>query len=303
MTQQNFFNEINLEEKIFSKSNNNLKKEIISFNNLTAKEWVKNSRNIWDYSESSTRNKYSKEHGATFSLSLAKKLILLYSKENDFIFDPFLGIGTTIVAGNDLQRQSYGIELSKHYYGQSMEYIHNQKKLGEKYNFNIINDDCRNMLKHISKSKIQFTLTSPPYANFIQKSLKDRKTVHKKSLIRDSNNSTVKQYSTSPKDFGNLDYEAFKKQIKEILKLNYQITTPNGYSAWIVKDYRDTKNNIPYISFHSDLAQIGKEAGWKFHDLIILNQNDKRRLIALGYPSVFYTNQNCSFVVVFRKPN
>ena len=25
-------------------------------------------------------------------------------------------------------------------------------------------------------------------------------------------------------------------------------------------------------------------------------------LILLGYPSVLYTNQNCSFIVVFRKP-
>ena len=303
MTQQNFFNEIGLAKQKSSKNLNESKKEIIAFNDLTAKEWVKNSTNVWNYSESSTRNKYSKEHGATFSLSLAKKLILVYSGKDDFIFDPFLGIGTTIVAANDLQRQSYGIELSEHYYNQSMEYVHNQKKLGEQYNFKIINDDCRNMLKHIPKEKIQFTLTSPPYANFIQKSLKDRKTVHKKSLIRDSNNSTVKQYSNSPKDFGNLDYNIFKKEIKQVLKLNYEITATNGYSAWIVKDYRDTKNNIPYIPFHSDIAEIGEEVGWKFHDLIILNQNDKRRLIALGYPSVFYTNQNCSFVVIFRKPN
>ena len=37
----------------------------------------------------------------------------------------------------------------------SVKNLHNQKKLGEQYNFKIINDDCRNMLKHIPKGKIQ----------------------------------------------------------------------------------------------------------------------------------------------------
>ena len=52
-----------------------------------------------------------------------------------------------------------------------------------------------------------------------------------------------------------------------------------------------------------NLARIGEEAGFKFHDLIVWDQNAQRSLILLGYPSVFYTNQNCSFIVVFRKTN
>ena len=114
MVQKNLFPDS--EFKTFNKIAKKTLKAKTSFNELSAKEWVKNSSNVWNYSESSTRNKYSKEHGATFSISLAKKLILIYSKKNDFIFDPFLGIGTTIVAANDLQRQSYGIELSENYY-------------------------------------------------------------------------------------------------------------------------------------------------------------------------------------------
>jgi len=74
-----------------------------------------------------------------------------------------------------------------------------------------------------------------------------------------------------------------------------------GYSCWVVKDYRDTKNKIPYVPFHSDLARAGEEVGWKYHDLIIWDQTGQRRLVLLGYPSVLYTNQNCSFIVVFRK--
>ena len=92
------------------------------------------------------------------------------------------------------------------------------------------------------------------------------------------------------------------EQIKGVLKDNLAITKPGGYSAWVVKDYRDTKNKIPYIPFHSDLARVGEEAGWLYHDLIIWDQTGQRRLVLLGFPSVLYTNQNCSFIVIFRKP-
>ena len=72
-------------------------------------------------------------------------------------------------------------------------------------------------------------------------------------------------------------------------------------ACWVVKDYRDTKNKIPYVPFHSDLATVGQEVGWLYQDLIIWDQTGQRRLVLLGYPSVLYVNQNCSFIVVFRK--
>ena len=85
------------------------------------------------------------------------------------------------------------------------------------------------------------------------------------------------------------------------MKKLYYKTKPNGYNIWLVKDYRDTKNKIPYIDLHGNIAQSGIEAGFKYHDLIIWDQNERRKLVLLGYPSVFYVNQNHSFIVVLRK--
>jgi hypothetical protein len=120
-------------------------------------------------------------------------------------------------------------------------------------------------------------------------------------LIRLKNNSTVRQYSESKEDFGNLSYQDFLNQIGSVLSSLYKKTKTGGYGAWVVKDYRDTKNEIPYIDFHSDLARVGQSVGFDYHDLIVWDQNENRSLVLLGYPSTFYTNQNCSFIVVFRK--
>ncbi len=287
------------------------KKSKPGFNNLTPSEWALLSKNVINETEilntvwndlSSPRNKYQLEHGAVYPIKLAERLIKMYSAIGDTVFDPFLGIGSTIIAAQAHERHGVGIELNPKFARLAEQWLHEVQGLfTNDKGYKIINDDCRNMLQHIRKDIIQLTVTSPPYADFIQKSLKDRATVHKTSIIEHENNSTVKQYSEHEHDFGNLPYKDFLKGIKKILQDNFEITKPGGYSCWVVKDYRDTKNKIPYIPFHSDLASVGQEAGWLYHDLIIWDQTGQRRLVLLGYPSVFYVNQNCSFIVVFRK--
>jgi len=277
-----------------------------SFNGLTAKEWARLSRNVWN-DLSSPREPHHLKHGAVFPLKLAERIITMYSKKNDLILDPFVGTGTTVIAAHKLGRSGTGIELSKDFVNIAESWL--KEIQGGLFNqiennnliYKIINDDCRNLDKHLKKSSVQLTFTSPPYADFIQKSLKDRQKTHKKSRITLDNNSVVKQYSESPDDFGNLSYDKFMKEISNIFKKNLYVTKPGGYSIWVVKDYRDTKKSKPYIDFHSDLANVAVKVGWLYNDLIVWDQNEQRSLVLLGYPSVFYTNQNCSFIVVLRK--
>jgi len=275
-----------------------------SFNGLTAKEWASLSIPIWS-DLSSPRNKFQLEHGAVYPVKLVERLVKMYSREGDVIFDPFMGIGTTLIGSQNLLRNCIGTELNPKFFHLANQW--KDENLGlfsssNKLHYKIVNDDCRNLDKYISENRVQLTVTSPPYADFIQKSVEDRTKTHKKSIIKLENNSTVKQYSQHNSDFGNLPYNEFLEQIKVVLEKNLRITKRGGYSCWVVKDYRDTKNGVPYIPFHSDLARAGEEVGWKYHDLIIWDQSKQRRLVLLGYPSVFYTNQNCSFIVIFRKP-
>lgn len=272
-----------------------------TFNGLTAKEWASLSKNVWN-DVSSTRAKKHIEHGATFPEKMINRLIRMYTHEGDFVLDPFLGTGTTLEACKNTRRNGIGIELNERFFSHIKE-ITSQSVLGETTLLKAIHDDCRNVDKHVQPNSVQLMVTSPPYANFIHKSISDRKKTHKTSLITYENNSTVNPYSEKQEDFGNLKYDEFLHDLKDLMKKLYGVTKPGGYNVWVVKDYRDTKNKIPYIDFHSDLVRMGKEAGFKYHDLIIWDQGNQRKLILLGYPSIFYTNQNCSFLVILRKDN
>ena len=54
-------------------------------------------------------------HIAPFPIEIPRRLITLYSFENEIILDPFLGSASTQIASEQLERNSIGIEISKDY--------------------------------------------------------------------------------------------------------------------------------------------------------------------------------------------
>jgi DNA modification methylase len=273
-----------------------------TFNGLTAREWTKMSRNVWD-DLSSPRDKRHLEHGAVFPLKLAERCITMYSKEGDLVCDPFLGVGTTLVAASRMGRRAVGIELNERFATISEEWLADEQSLMTPDETPlVINDDCRVALSSHPSDSIQLTVTSPPYADFIRRSVEDRRKTHKTSRIVSHNNSQVKPYSDDSRDLGNLNYDAFIPACKEVLAPLLDATKPGGYAVWVVKDHR-LPPDLPYVPVSSDLARAAVDLGWLWHDLIVWNQNEQRSLVLLGYPSRFYTNQNCSFLVVLRKPH
>jgi DNA modification methylase len=272
-----------------------------SFNGLTAREWASLSRNVWS-DLSSPREAHHLEHGAVFPLKLVQRLVQLYSRPGDWVLDPFDGVGSTVVGAVGLGRNAVGIELNERFHELATAWLDRQRGLFPGAAGELRLGDCRKLLRKLPAGRFQLVITSPPYADFIHRSVEDRRRTHKASIIRLENNSRVRAYSDSPLDLGNLPYERFLGDLAEILRECFRVTKPGGYHVWVVKDHRDTRRGIPYIAVHSDLAGVAVAAGFQLHDLVVWDQNEQRRLVLLGFPSVFYTNQNCSFLVVLRRP-
>lgn len=58
----------------------------------------------------------NKRHSAAFPESLPEWFINLFTRENDWVLDPFLGSGTTSIVAERMARNSIGIELMPEYY-------------------------------------------------------------------------------------------------------------------------------------------------------------------------------------------
>ena len=86
-----------------------------NINCLTAKEWLKNQLGVWEffYEKRDVRDKVV--HPATFPISMAKKVIELFTHEGELVLDPFVGSGTSLVAAQDTNRNAVGFDLKQKY--------------------------------------------------------------------------------------------------------------------------------------------------------------------------------------------
>lgn len=78
-------------------------------------EWF---QQIWRLGGASTRN-----HPAPFPLTLAERLVRMFSFVGDTVFDPFLGTGTTSAAAAQWGRNSIGCEVDPAYFEGSVERV------------------------------------------------------------------------------------------------------------------------------------------------------------------------------------
>jgi len=95
-------------------SNKNMLKRIEN----SGKNLEKTKGNVWFYNSGymvSSKDKVSFKHPATFPEKLAEDHILSWSNENDLIFDPFMGSGTTAKMAKLNNRNYLGFDSSKKY--------------------------------------------------------------------------------------------------------------------------------------------------------------------------------------------
>jgi DNA modification methylase len=98
-----------------------------SFNGKPIKEYGLEN-NIWiiqNGMNKSTKDKIAFEHPAIFPEELVRKHILTWTNENDIIYDPFMGSGTTAKIAIEENREWFGNELSKEFWKISNERLKN----------------------------------------------------------------------------------------------------------------------------------------------------------------------------------
>ncbi len=86
---------------------------VINRERLTSQEWKEwGYRQLWEISSVRAND----VHPAMFPLTLAHRVIKLYTDEGDIVLDPFLGSGTTAIAAIQLNREFIGIEKVPKYF-------------------------------------------------------------------------------------------------------------------------------------------------------------------------------------------
>jgi len=81
----------------------------------------KNPSDIWDIPNVKNNHIEKTIHPCQFPIELVERLILALTNEDDFVFDPFLGVGSTTAAAIKNKRKGMGCEIIDEYYTIAVE--------------------------------------------------------------------------------------------------------------------------------------------------------------------------------------
>lgn len=253
-------------------------------NDLDGKEWVKSTKS-WFILRGKSRTSQELNHPAKYPEELAERFITFFTKKDEIVFDPFMGVGSTGVAAKKAKRNCYGIEINKEFCDVA------NKRIKED---NVVLGDSRKK-KNYKVDSVDFIITSPPYWDILKK-----KRGHSDSQHNQRKEKNLKlYYSDNPDDLGNIDnYEDFLKELKKIFKNCNSILKNKKYMVVVIQNFRNSDGK--YMTLAWDLVKEIEKCGFTFEGEQIWCQDDKQ-LGIWGYPSTFISNIHHHYCLVFRK--
>ncbi len=258
-----------------------------TLNDLTGTEWLRFLKSWFifdalaaDLKEEREITKDCDQHPATFSPTLVAEWIKFFTKKNMTVLDPFVGIGSTLVACDRTNRYGYGVEINPQFAEIAQKRVTNKQK--------IFITDARQLI-NLDLPPIDYCITSPPYWSMLQKIDVNQKIRIKKNLQTD--------YGNLDRDLGNIeDYNIFFQEMISIFDKVYDIMKNKAYLTIIVQNVVEKSRMIPFAwKLAIELSEkfvLKKEKVWC---------QDHKNLHPFGYPYAYVTNTHHHYCLVFRK--
>jgi len=267
-------------------------------NCLTPKEWMKSQVALWEFYYEKRDIRDKSIHPAVYPIGLPAKCIKLFTHKGELVLDPFVGIGTTLVAAKDLGRNAVGFDLKKEYIDITKKRLA-QQKLKEDSKQVAIFDDAINIPNYLEENTVSLCVTSPPYANMLNRPRLN------KSLRGDLRNNkhymAVQQYSDNPRDLGTMEPKIYAKSLGEIYKGIFSLLKPKAHCVINVTDLWWENKRVPVHIYVIDALE---KVGYELRNIIIW---DRRNLInnagIFGWPSNYITlGTTFEYILDFWRP-
>jgi DNA modification methylase len=269
-----------------------------NINCLTAKEWLKHQIGVWQFYFESRDIRDKSVHPATFPISLAKRVISLFSHRGELVIDPFVGSGTTLVAAQDLNRNAVGFDLQPQYIDLC------KTRLDQTAIFNdteqlAMCEDARNINKFIKENSVSLIFTSPPYANLLNRQRKNKS--RRGDERKNDQFMKVEQYSQDTRDLGTLELENYTKEMGSIYAGLLPLLKPKGHCVINVPDMWWENRRI---TIHVSLIEELRKQGYELRNIIIWDRtNIVNRIGIFGWPSNYITmGVTFEYLLDFWKP-
>ncbi|MDY5682742.1 MAG: DNA methyltransferase [Treponema sp.] len=268
-------------------------------NNLSGGDWLNFTTSVFStFYTTNGKDSYAhdirKIHPSPKPPQLMKEIIEFFTKENELVFDYFMGVGGSLLGAGLCNRNAIGIDLNQ-------KYIDAYKLAAKEIGVDIFSTKCgdcleilnneKEMESLLSDEKISLVLIDPPYANMMSK--------EKTGADINVYGNVATPFTNDERDFGNLSQTAFFDSLKQSLELVLPYIKKHGYIVIFIKDLQPNKKLLNLL--HADIIK-------KINEIPNLNYKGLRiwadrsaKLFPYGYPFSFVANQIHQYILVFRK--
>lgn len=276
---------------------------------ITAKEWVKSQVTIQQFpmTEDEIKEFYYEArdirdkdvHPAVFPIALPAHFIKTLTHKGELVLDPFAGIGSTLLAAQDLGRNAVGFDLKEDYVEITKRRLGQKRIMDDGTKQIVIQDDAHNIPKYLEENTVSLCITSPPYANMLghrrlNKSMRG-------DLRKNNHYLKVQQYSSDPADLGTMKHEEYSKALEEIYSGILPLMKKRAHCIINVNDVWENNTRIPT---HVYVLEALQKAGFEFRNTFVW---DKRNLVnrvgIFGWPNNFISlGATMEFILDFWRP-
>lgn len=270
-----------------------------TLNHMNGSEWTYFTNSVINTTykttgEDSFAHKIRKIHPTPKPPQLMRDIIEFFTKENELVFDYFMGVGGTLLGAGVCGRKAIGIDLNPVYID---AYKRAAKEIGVQ-EFKCIEGDCLEVLSDekmmysiLGEDQISLVLLDPPYGNM---------------MSREKTGADIKVYgnvatpfTNSDKDFGNLELESFFNCLKESVEKVMPYIKKRGHIVVFIKDLQPDGKNTNLL--HAQIIDKLNEIQNLHYKGMKIWADQTAKLFPYGYPFSFVANQIHQYILVFRK--
>lgn len=268
-------------------------------NNLSGGDWLNFTTSVFStFYTTNGKDSYAhdirKIHPSPKPPQLMKEIIEFFTKENELVFDYFMGVGGSLLGAGLCNRKAIGIDLNE-------KYIEAYKNAAKEIGVDVFSTKCGDCLEILDNKKemssllrdekISLVLIDPPYANMMSK----EKTGGDIAVY--GNKATP--FTNDERDFGNLNQTVFFDSLKQSVELVFPYIKKHGYIVIFIKDLQPNKKELNLL--HADIIEkLNEIPNLNYKGLRIWADNSAK-LFPYGYPFSFVANQIHQYILVFRK--
>lgn len=226
---------------------------------------------------------------------LMKQIIEFFTKENDIVFDYFMGVGGSLLGSSLSNRRAIGIDLSNEYieaYKEANEYLSLKEQTTIQADSIKFLEEHHNFESYLNGEQLSLILIDPPYGDMLSRPKTGE-------AVKKGGDTSATPFTNLKEDLGNMNWEKFLDTFHTSIINSMKHLKEKGHIVIFIKDLQPKDKELNLL--HADIIRNLNE----IHNLKYLGTkiwaDQSVNLYPYGYPFSYVSNQIHQYIMIFKK--